>query len=40
MVKQKELQEGLAFDAHPKFSPDGKDLLIVSDRSGGPNAWI
>ena len=38
--KAKRITKGLAFDAHPKFSPDGKDLLIVSDRSGGPNAWI
>ena len=38
--KAKRITKGLAFDAHPKFSPDGNDLLIVSDRSGGPNAWI
>ena len=38
--KAKRITKGLAFDAHPKFSPDGKSLLIVSDRSGGPNAWI
>ncbi len=38
--KAKRITRGLAFDAHPKFSPDGKNLLIVSDRSGGPNAWI
>ena len=38
--KAKRITKGLAFDAHPKFSPDGKNLLIVSDRSGGPNAWI
>ncbi|MBT5392680.1 MAG: amidohydrolase, partial [Flavobacteriaceae bacterium] len=38
--KAKRITKGLAFDAHPKFSPDGKTLLIVSDRSGGPNAWI
>ena len=38
--KAKRITKGLAYDAHPKFSPDGKNLLIVSDRSGGPNAWI
>ena len=37
--KAKRITKGLAYDAHPKFSPDGKSLLIVSDRSGGPNAW-
>ena len=38
--KATRITNGLAFDTHPKFSPDGKELLIVSDRSGGPNAWI
>ena len=31
---------GMAFDSHPKFSPDGKDLLFISDRTGGYNVWI
>ncbi len=30
---------GMSFDSHPKFSPDGKKLLFVSDRSGGENIW-
>lgn len=30
---------GMAFDSHPKFSPDGKKLLFISDRSGGENIW-
>jgi len=34
------LTEGLAFDSHPKFSPDGKTILFESDRSGGPNVWL
>ncbi|MTI20860.1 amidohydrolase [Fulvivirga sp. RKSG066] len=34
------ITEGMAFDSHPKFSPDGKSLLFTSDRSGGNNAWI
>lgn len=38
--KAKRITEGLAFDSHPKFSPDGKSLLFLSDRSGGNNAWI
>lgn len=33
------ITEGLAFDTHPKFSPDGKSILFISDRSGGENAW-
>jgi Tol biopolymer transport system component/imidazolonepropionase-like amidohydrolase len=38
--KAKRITEGLAFDSHPKFSPDGKSLLFLSDRSGGNNAWV
>lgn len=34
------LTQGLAFDTHPRFSPDGKSLLFISDRSGGDNAWM
>jgi Tol biopolymer transport system component len=30
---------GLAFDGQPRFSPDGKTILFVSDRSGGENLW-
>lgn len=30
---------GMAFDSHPKFSPDGKKILFISDRSGGENIW-
>ena len=34
------ITQGMAYDSHPKFSPDGKDILFISDRSGGYNAWI
>lgn len=37
--KATKLTEGMAFDSHPKYSPDGKDLLFISDRSGSQNAW-
>jgi Tol biopolymer transport system component len=33
------LTKGLAFDGQPRFSPDGKKILFVSDRSGGENLW-
>ena len=30
----------LSFESHPKFSKDGKSLLVTSDRSGAENIWI
>lgn len=30
---------GMAYDTHPKFSPDGKRILFTSDRSGAENVW-
>jgi len=38
--KAKRLTSGLAFDAQPRFSPDGKKIVFVSDRSGGDNVWV
>ena len=38
--KAERITEGLAFDSHPKYSPDGNSILFLSDRSGGNNAWI
>jgi imidazolonepropionase-like amidohydrolase/Tol biopolymer transport system component len=37
--KPVQFTKGLAFDSHPKFSPDGTKILFVSDRSGGENIW-
>lgn len=37
--KAKRITKGLAFDHHPKFSPNGKSILFISDRSGGNNVW-
>ena len=34
------LTSGMAFDAQPRFSPDGKKIVFISDRSGGENVWI
>lgn len=34
------LMTGLAFDANPVFSPDGRHIAFVSDRSGANNLWI
>jgi len=37
--KPVQFTKGLAFDSHPKFSPDGSKLLFITDRSGGENIW-
>lgn len=37
--KATQITRGLAFDQHPKFSPDGKKILFVSDKSGAENLW-
>ncbi|MDT8369822.1 MAG: amidohydrolase family protein [Longimicrobiales bacterium] len=34
------LTSDLAFDAQPRFSPDGSRIVFTSDRSGGQNIWI
>jgi Tol biopolymer transport system component/imidazolonepropionase-like amidohydrolase len=31
---------GLSFESQPRFSPDGKKLVFLSDRSGAENVWI
>lgn len=37
--KATRLTSGLAYDAQPRFSPDGKEIVFISDRSGGDNVW-
>jgi Tol biopolymer transport system component len=34
------LTGGMAYDAQPRFSPDGARIAFTSDRSGGDNLWI
>jgi Tol biopolymer transport system component len=34
------LTRGMALDAQPRFSPDGKRVVFVSDRGGATNLWI
>lgn len=36
----RQLTRGMAFDAQPRFSPDGERIVFTSDRSGGQNVWI
>jgi len=33
------ITKGMAFDAQPRFSPDGETIVFISDRSGGDNVW-
>jgi Tol biopolymer transport system component len=33
------LTSGMAFDRQPRYSPDGTQVLFVSDRSGADNLW-
>jgi imidazolonepropionase-like amidohydrolase/Tol biopolymer transport system component len=34
------ITSGMPFDSQPRFSPDGKEIVFVSDRSGATNVWI
>src|SRR5215831_8049488 len=34
------ITSGQAFDAQPKWSPDGKTIAYVSDRNGSDNLWL
>lgn len=34
-----QLTSGMQFDAQPRFSPDGKKIIFISDESGGENVW-
>jgi len=31
---------GMSFESQPKFSPDGKRIVFLSDRSGAENVWV
>jgi dipeptidyl aminopeptidase/acylaminoacyl peptidase len=34
------LTSGPAFDSQPRWSPDGKRIVFLSDRSGAENVWL
>ena len=33
------LTEGMAYDSQPRYSPDGSQVVFVSDRDGAENLW-
>src|SRR5437867_7653577 len=36
----KRITSGPAFDSQPRYSPDGKKIVFLSDRSGSENIWV
>src|SRR5687767_6148686 len=38
--KAKRILGGNQMDVHPTFSPDGKRIAFVSDRSGSDQLWV
>ncbi len=37
--KATRITTGIAYETHPRFSPDGKKILFTSDRTGSDNIW-
>lgn len=35
-----QVTSGFPFDSQPRFSPDGKQIVYISDESGGDNVWV
>ena len=38
--KARQITSGSAFDAQPRYSPDGRSIVFISDRSGADNVWL
>ncbi|MBX7186495.1 MAG: amidohydrolase family protein [Vicinamibacteria bacterium] len=36
----KAISTGMAFDSQPRFSPDGSQIALLSDRDGAENLWV
>ena len=36
----RQITAGMAYDSQPVFSPDGKRIAFLSDRSGAENLWV
>ena len=37
--KATRITDGMPYDVHPRYSPDGKSILFISDKSGSDNLW-
>lgn len=37
--KATQITKGMAYETHPRFSPDGEKILFTSDRDGSDNLW-
>ncbi len=38
--KATRITKGMAYDTHPRYSPDGNKILFTSDKSGSENIWV
>jgi len=38
--KAEAISSGMPYDVHPRYSPDGKSLVFISDQSGADNVWV
>ena len=38
--KATRITDGLPFDAQPRWSPDGKQIVYVTDRDGSDDVWV
>ena len=38
--KAKNIMSGMAWETQAKYSPDGKQIVFISDRGGNDNIWV